>query len=194
MRYIRIFSDLANQVKYSSQKRILIEIALIKLCKPEMESTGDALVDRIARLEQKMAEGIPVAAVPQTGAVVTQEPEAPKKKLEVPKAIPEDVEQVVRNWKSLVQDMSGLIRGYLRQVTLSLGGDNILLMVTDDPVAADILNTPEHRTEISDTIAERIGKSVEIKIEQNQTNRPIAESYVDLSQVINMDIEIEEDE
>ena len=31
MRYIRIFSDLANQVKYSSQKRILIEIALIKL-------------------------------------------------------------------------------------------------------------------------------------------------------------------
>ena len=56
MRYIRIFSDLANQVKYSSQKRILIEIALIKLCKPEMESTGDALVDRIARLEQKMAE------------------------------------------------------------------------------------------------------------------------------------------
>ena len=90
--------------------------------------------------------------------------------------------------------MSGLIRGYLRQVTLSLGGDNILLMVTDDPVAADILNTPEHRTEISDTIAERIGKSVEIKIEQNQTNRPIAESYVDLSQVINMDIEIEEDE
>lgn len=194
MRYIRIFSDLANQVKYSSQKRILIEIALIKLCKPEMESTGDALVDRIARLEQKMAEGIPVAVVPQTGAVVTQEPEAPKKKLEVPKAIPEDVEQVVRNWKSLVQDMSGLIRGYLRQVTLSLGGDNILLMVTDDPVAADILNTPEHRTEISDTIAERIGKSVEIKIEQNQTNRPIAESYVDLSQVINMDIEIEEDE
>ena len=45
MRYIRIFSDLANQVKYSSQKRILIEIALIKLCKPEMESTGDALVE-----------------------------------------------------------------------------------------------------------------------------------------------------
>lgn len=195
MRYIRIFSDLSNQVKYSSQKRILIEIALIKLCKPEMESTEDALVDRIARLEQKMAEGIPVAAVSQAAsAVAVQEIEAPKKKLEVPKAIPEDVEQVVRGWKSLVQDMSGLIRGYLRQVTLSLGGDNVLLLVTDDTVAADVLNTPEHRAEISDTIAEYIGKRVEIKIEQNQTDRPIAESYVDLSQVINMDIEIEDDE
>lgn len=193
MRYIRIFSDLSNQVKYSSQKRILIEIALIKLCKPEMESTGDALVDRIARLEQKMAEGIPVAAVPQAAGVSVQT-EVPQKRPEIPKAIPEDVEQVVRNWKSLVQDMSGLIRGYLRQVTLSLGGDNVLLLVTDDTVAADILNTPEHRAEISDTIADHIGREVEIKIEQNQTNRPITESYVDLSQVINMDIEIEEDE
>lgn len=193
MRYIRIFSDLSNQVKYSSQKRILIEIALIKLCKPEMETTRDALVDRIARLEQKMEEGISVAAVSQA-AMTSVQPSAPIKKPEVPKAIPEDVEQVVRNWKSIMQDMSGLIRGYLRMVTLSLGGDNVLLLVTDDTVAADFLNTPEHRKEISDVIAERIGKEVEIKIAQNQTNRPIEESYVDLEQVINMDIEIEEDE
>lgn len=37
MRYIRIFSELGSQIKYASQKRILIEIAVIKLCKPEME-------------------------------------------------------------------------------------------------------------------------------------------------------------
>lgn len=197
MRYIRIFSDLSNQVKYSSQKRILIEIALVKLCKPEMEATNDSIVDRIARLEKKMEEGIPAAAGVQQmasaqpiqaaqTAVVTR-PQAPK-------AIPEDVQQVVRNWKAIAQDMSGLIRGYLKLVTLSLGGDNVLLLVTDDLVAAEFLNTPEHKKEISDVIAERIGKEVEIQIQQNQTNRPIEESFVDLEQVINMDIEIEEDE
>ena len=37
MRYIRIFSELGNQIKYATQKRILIEINVIKLCKPEME-------------------------------------------------------------------------------------------------------------------------------------------------------------
>ncbi len=37
MRYIRIFSELSNQIKYATQKRILIEINVIKLCKPEME-------------------------------------------------------------------------------------------------------------------------------------------------------------
>ena len=38
MRYIRIFSELSNQIKYATQKRILIEINVIKLCKPEMYS------------------------------------------------------------------------------------------------------------------------------------------------------------
>ena len=77
-------------------------------------------------------------------------------------------------------------------VTLSLGGENVLLLVTDDSVAADFLNTPEHKKEISDVIAERIEKEVEIQIQRNETNRPIEESYVDLSKIINMDIEVEE--
>ena len=50
MRYIRIFSELSNQVKYSSQKRILIEIAIIKLCKPAMETNMDSITDRLAKL------------------------------------------------------------------------------------------------------------------------------------------------
>ena len=40
MRYIRIFSDLSSQIRYSTQKRVLVEIALIKLCRPAMERTG----------------------------------------------------------------------------------------------------------------------------------------------------------
>ena len=47
-RYIRIFSELSNQVKYSSQKRILIEIALIKLCRPQMERDEASVLERIS--------------------------------------------------------------------------------------------------------------------------------------------------
>lgn len=194
MRYIRIFSELSGQIKYSSQKRVLIEIAIVKLCKPEMEATPDSLVDRIAHLEKKVEEGIPVSAGSIKVVAAASADAAPKEKPPVPKAIPEDVTQVVRGWKSIMQDMSGLIRGYLKMTTLSLGGDNRLLLVTDDTVAADFLNTPEHKQEITDVIAGRIGKEVEIQIQQNQTNRPIEESFVDLEQVIHMEIEIEEDE
>ena len=51
-RYIRIFSELSNQVKYSSQKRILIEIALIKLCRPQMERDEASVLERISRIEK----------------------------------------------------------------------------------------------------------------------------------------------
>ena len=36
MRYIRIFSELTNQLRYSTQKRVLIELAIVKVCKPQM--------------------------------------------------------------------------------------------------------------------------------------------------------------
>ena len=34
IRYIRIFSDLSNQLKYATQKRVLTEVTFIRLCVP----------------------------------------------------------------------------------------------------------------------------------------------------------------
>ena len=53
MRYIRIFSDLSNQIRYATQKRVLVEIALIKLCRPAMETNLDSVLDRLRVLEQR---------------------------------------------------------------------------------------------------------------------------------------------
>ncbi len=194
MRYIRIFSELSNQVKYSSQKRILIEIALIKLCKPSMESTNDSVIDRIEKLEKRMEEGIPVAAVP-SGAVTTgaEQPAKPVVKKELPKAIPEDVQQVVRSWNSIIQTMPGRAKVYLKQAHLSLGGDNRLMIVLDDPVAADIFSREDDRKEIERIISEHIDREIQVSVQLNQSERPFEESYVDLAQIINMDITIEEE-
>ena len=37
MRYIRVFSELSSQIRFASQKRVMIELALIKLTRPQME-------------------------------------------------------------------------------------------------------------------------------------------------------------
>ena len=58
MRYIRVMSELSNQLRYASQKRILIEIALIKLTKPQMEANIDSLLERIQQLEVRVEEGV----------------------------------------------------------------------------------------------------------------------------------------
>ena len=56
MRYIRIFSELSGQLRYASQKRILVEIAFINLTTPLMEQNLDSILQRITLLEQKMQE------------------------------------------------------------------------------------------------------------------------------------------
>lgn len=86
MRYIRIFSELSNQLRYASQKRVLVEVALIKLTRPSMEPNLDAILQRLGELEAQMEDleagrmAIPMAAayqepgvapagqVPRTGA------------------------------------------------------------------------------------------------------------------------------
>ena len=47
MRYIRELSELSGRIRYAGQKRILIEMALIKLCRPQMEISQDSLLDRL---------------------------------------------------------------------------------------------------------------------------------------------------
>lgn len=57
LRYIRIFSELSGQLKYAAQKRVLLEVALIKLCTPAMETSSDSILDRIRVLEEKLEQG-----------------------------------------------------------------------------------------------------------------------------------------
>ena len=44
MRYIRILSELSNRIRYSTQKRVEVEVALIRMCRPQMEEIGRAHV------------------------------------------------------------------------------------------------------------------------------------------------------
>lgn len=57
MRYIRVFSEMSNQIRYATQKRVTLELAVIKLTTPQMETDMESVLDRIRMLEKKMEEG-----------------------------------------------------------------------------------------------------------------------------------------
>lgn len=42
---------------------------------------------------------------------------------QIPDAIPEDVQEVVKNFRMIAGEASGIIKGYLKSARLSLGGD-----------------------------------------------------------------------
>jgi len=198
MRYIRVFSELSAQMKYSSQKRVLLEIALIRLCRPAMETSQDALADRVATLERQMEQGIPSPA-PSRQAQMPEEkpakpaPAEPETEPEMPKAIPDDIKQVVENWQSIIQSLSGLTRTYLKRAHLSLGEANQLILIFDDKGAYDFLTMDTRERDIETQISKKAGRQIDISIRKNDTGRPASETYPDLEQFIRMQIDVEAD-
>ena len=54
LRFIRNLSALSGQIRNSTQKRILLEVGFIKLCRPDMEADQESFSQRILQLEQQM--------------------------------------------------------------------------------------------------------------------------------------------
>ncbi|MDE6888268.1 MAG: DNA polymerase III subunit gamma/tau [Eubacterium sp.] len=186
MRYIRIFSELSSQVRYSTQKRILIEIAVIKLCRPQMEEDVSSILARLTQLEKKLEGGVvqPAEVMPETTADL---PKAP-----LPKAISEDIRQVVENWRNIVSQMPHTIRVFIQKAHLSVGEDDVLMIVLDDSILCDMLSEEERLKEITDTISKCIGKQIQIQIKYNNTGQSFEQAFVDLEQMIHTEIEYED--
>ena len=207
MRYIRIFSDLSNQIRFASQKRVLVEIALIKLCRPAMETNLDSVLDRLRVLEKQMEER-PVQQVivreseaggaGEPGAAVTGAATAQQQKPQ--KAAPEDLQKIVAGWRAIVGQTTGLFKQSLQRAVPKYNGetgDSILYVEFQDFLGMNYVDNPEAKKELQDIIAARTGKSVEIHMlvanKHQQTN--LAQITVDdaLRENIHMDIVVEED-
>ena len=196
MRYIRIFSELAGQIKYAAQKRILIEIALIKLCRPGMETDTGSLLDRIRVIEDKLEKGV-IAAPAEGAAAPTRQESVPTaetlaRRAQLEKAVPEDIKTIVGSWPSVVGETSMPMKKYLKDARLSLGGDNRLLIVVEDGLASDyFLKQEENKNALERILSNIAGKEIEVTIQNNKSDRDFAQDYVDLSQIIHMEIEEE---
>ena len=192
MRYIRVFSELSNQIRFATQKRIMVEMAIIKLCKPQMEQDYSSIIDRLDSLEKKMENGVPVVAASSGGAV--QNPQAtPIVKQELPKAMPEDIENVMKSWKSILSEIGGTSRVFLNKAVTTLGPAGELVLVFDDENAYEFIN--QNKAECVDSliakIGERIGKEINVVIKKNETGRTAKETVPDLRDLIQFEIEEE---
>ena len=199
IRYIHIFSELSGQIRYAAQKRILVEIALIKLCKPEMETDQEAVLDRIRQVEEKVENGIVVTAAQMPagapGAQGVPQAGVAKPKPQLPKAVPEDIQEIVRKWPAIVGNAENPMKMYLKNARLSLGGDNKLMVVLEDGLASDYFKGEAHeqnKQQLEMLLSDFSSKEIEVTIQTVESSREFEDNYVDLSKVINMEIDEEE--
>jgi len=88
MRNIKILQDAQEQAKWSKQNRIYLELAVIKMCKIEYDTSKEVLLSRINKLEEIIKQGkITVACESITPSVneknVTKTEKIAKKKAEL---------------------------------------------------------------------------------------------------------------
>ncbi|MCI9602660.1 MAG: DNA polymerase III subunit gamma/tau [Ruminococcus sp.] len=224
LRYIRIFSELSEQLRFATQKRVLLEVTLIKLCTPAMEVRTDSLLDRIRALEEKLEKGLAAAQAqggmqpgglqgyPEGGYPEGGDPQGgypagsggysqgaypggrpgEAGKPEVPLAIPEEVQEVVKNFRSIAEEVSAPVSTYLKKARLSLGGENRLMVVLPDGLGASIVGTEEHKKELEERIEQRIGKKVQVEVREMEEGRHFEDTFVDIEKKINMEITVED--
>ena len=93
-----------------------------------MEKDYESVMDRLASIEAKLANGVPVAQMPAGAApVMTATPSVQMEKPQLPKAIPEDIQQVIKNWKSILSEIGAITKTYLLKAVPSLGSNGELL-------------------------------------------------------------------
>lgn len=212
MRYIRIFSELSGQLKNSSQKRVMVEVALIKMTQPAMEKgLNDALMDRIAVLERRMETGLEAAAramaaggfAAGAGALTgdnggmtadaaiggTQAGMGAKPK----PARSEDITEVIRNWRSICNGLSMSLKPILEHYTTKAnGGGNKLQLIYEDATYYSMVSRQEVIDTIKQAIAAKTGLDMEIEVIHAESGTDVSQEYDTLEDICRMNI-VEED-
>lgn len=211
MRYIRVFSEVLNQIRFAAQKRVLVELAFIRLTKPEMEQSMDAVLERLEQLERQMEEGIPAApwpgnmagdgsqpALPQ--AVQPQAPslesrEAEPRTVTLPKAQLEDLNLIRNEWGKIVREMGMSIRPSFRETVVEPAGDSCLCIVFSDAMNFSMGSRPSILGDLERHVEQAYGKSIYFKARLRESGERLDTRYItdeELRENIHMDITIED--
>ena len=182
MRFIRVLSELTNQIRYASNRRALVEIALIRLTKPQMEKKDDALLDRVRLLEERL-EDLERNGVPFTGAgahpAVMPEPEPEEEEPEeVPPAAPEDLQAIKKDWFYLLREVSRR-HASSAKITEKLGdlkfdpslGEPKLFVEYRDELAQRCVADETFKESLKSAIRRRFHKDVEIELIMKKDER-----------------------
>ena len=214
MRYIRIFSELQNQIKYAGSKRVMLEVALIKLCRPQMEQDTLSVLERVRRLEKQLASGVAVRQQDAVSTSVYQDSpfadsgntagmEAISGAVDtssLEKAAPEDLQKVVGMWRSILAQTSGRFRVVLASAVPKFNvekNDGTLYIVFSDFLGETYVNDSKKAEVLEQIIAAKTGKQVKVKMilqaDEQVTNVRLSKVRVEeaLEKLVHAEIEIE---
>ena len=186
IRFIRILSDLTGQMRYASNRRVLAEVALLKMAAPSTDRSGDALTGRLDELERRLdsitSGEIAIAAPRAEEMIPMAEPEDEERAEVLPEAAPEDLKRICGEWNHFISRIEG--EGVLKSCLLERARpqfserlDNTLYiefrgMGDKDPAVRLIMDSKEeHREKIKGFIRKQYGIDVDVELHLKKERR-----------------------
>ncbi len=189
LRYINVFSELQQAVRYATQKRIMLETYLIRLMKPQMDTDISALLQRVKDLEKKLENGIPVAnAIPAAEGPRPAVSSKPQVKLSI--AVPEDIEQIVRDWPVIIGKADHLLKGELSKAKPSMNDNGVLLICFEDEFQEKTVREVFYQ-QLKEILDEHAGKEVNFELTHYDKKEDFGVQFADLEALFNITYDVE---
>jgi len=165
-------------MRYSLNPRLLLEVCCIKLCCPETEDSGAAIYMRLNKLERQIETGPPAKAAPEMSgelasrlkkleetveSVKNKPPETEKKTAKPkprPKAVPEDIINVKKNWGRFIKKFDSPAQEMLKNATVETLDDDAMYIVFPDAVSGDLM--AKNLQTIAGALEAEFGKSYRV--------------------------------
>jgi len=170
---ISVLSAAKNEAKWAKEPRIIYELALVKLTRPELDASYDALLDRIKALEEKVEKGIKVQ-VQKAEPAPEKKPEPKPKQPSARLFVPVDVNALTpetpcvagaRAWDKISRQISKkypFIASAVLGRRVTIDGEGIILIFDKNEAMSKEL-AKAHREEIEELVAQAIGAGVVVK-------------------------------
>jgi len=194
MRYIRILSELTNQMRFASSKRVLLELAVIKMMQPAEEENYDSLLERINRLEEIIRSGVrmtvnesgksPEIATPtgktegisnvipesseRTGRGTETAEKQPVQKIDFTGDCP-DASVLINSWNSIINNTGRLIQSTFRDSSVTVNGQEITVLFKDR-FCASVAGQKERKEELERILREQFGVNFRVVIKCSKEN------------------------
>lgn len=158
-RLIRVFTELASDMKYAANKRVLLEVCLIKLCTPVAEADYTAVAAKVSSIERELKSGKYTKI--QAPAPIEPRPKT-KPKSTVTKAETEDYKKALDMWGEITSSFNTPDDIIVKKAELKQLDGNKIYIVADNDINARILE--KKYDEISSAFEEKLGKAFELEV------------------------------
>lgn len=195
-------SDLENNIKMSSQKTIMLQAGIIKVCMNQANGDISKLEQKVAMLEQKINN---IKITPQSASVRQQNAVQPRTQSQV-KQVSQNTNSVKsiktsgnsnQDWKTIIDNLknSGKIRLYTCLVNTNINILNDQTWEIEFPNGLTefnkkILEDINNRNDLIKTIALLTGNEINIKLKDGKATKPTNTSTTSGFEDLGIDINI----